>query len=144
MHFLVIYITAIDTNILINVIYRSSLAWLPPPPPPLRLSLMNMWRLRLSRMYTRRFQPSLTFTLSLSSPLKLLVSSTGPRDPRPPPSQLPWLPPSSSQPQCSSLCPSSSLPSLPQFREFRPPGPEAATTIWVREFLAGRSSNLDH
>merc|ERR1712066_180521 len=106
-----------------SCIFLSSLAWLPPPPPPLRLSLMNTWRLRLSRMYTRRFQPSLTFTLSLSSPLKLLVSSTGPRDPRPPPSQLPCL------------SPSSSLPSLPQFREFRPPGPEAATTIWVREFL---------
>merc|ERR1719362_2735751 len=29
------------------------------------------------------------------------------------------------------------VPCRQKFREFRPPGPEVATTIWVREFLAG-------
>merc|ERR1712209_201662 len=86
---------------------------------------MNTWRLRLSPMFTRRFQPSLMFTRNLNCLLKLLASST-----------------EASQPQLPSLLHNRLLPQsnsnllLSQFKEC---GTETASTTWARESHAESS-----
>ena len=127
--------------------FRSWLVLLLQPLLLPRLFHMNTWRLLLSPMFTRRFQPSLMFTRNLNCLLKLLASSTEASQP-----QLPSLLHNSLLPQSNSnlLLPSSHSSSshnsscslshssslLSQFKEC---GTETASTTWARESHAESS-----